>query len=510
MAVHKGVTGALVALILMAGAASAQASPQTEPPARPIVPPTSAKPTLPLSHAGRWITDADGRVVMMHGANMVTKTEPNYPSGVGFGDDDAEFLSSHGFTVVRVGLMWKKLEPEPGVYDASYVKQIKRTVRMLAKHGILSLLDSHQDMYSEVFHGQGFPEWASQDGGLDNTDYGFPNNYALNPALQHAENAFYSNAPGPDGVGLADHYAQAWAYVAKAFKKSKSVVGYELVNEPAGQDFASCLTARGCPKFDKQLAAFYKKVTAAIRKVDPKTLIWEEPDVGFNFGNTKVRLPALKDKRSGFAFHPYCADVPSTGTSASCDAANDHVLKYALAQVKKSKQAVFATEFGAIGNPDEIIDEVQRLDRNMVPWTHWAYWDGGTTTTPYDDTCDTCSTMIRSTELPPTGTNVVSGMERALTEPYPYVVAGTPTKYGYDFDTHVFTAAYSTTRAGTKVRFVPGSRTVIETPAYDYPDGYIVKVKGAKVVSQPNAAHLVLASKKGAKKVTVTVTPSRS
>src|SRR2546423_10120586 len=71
----------------------------------------------PLTHAGRWITAARGRVVVMHGTNMVYKIPPYYPGAIAFGDDDAAFLSRMGFNVVRVGVIWKALEPQPGVYD---------------------------------------------------------------------------------------------------------------------------------------------------------------------------------------------------------------------------------------------------------------------------------------------------------------------------------------------------------------------------------------------------------
>ena len=43
--------------------------------------PARAAPTLPLGHAGRWITDARGRVVIVHGINMVYKLAPVLPGG---------------------------------------------------------------------------------------------------------------------------------------------------------------------------------------------------------------------------------------------------------------------------------------------------------------------------------------------------------------------------------------------------------------------------------------------
>jgi endoglycosylceramidase len=64
-----------------------------------------ASPAFPLNHARRWITDADGRVVIVHGTNMVYKRPPYYPSAAGFGEEDAEFLQSIGFDAVRLGVM---------------------------------------------------------------------------------------------------------------------------------------------------------------------------------------------------------------------------------------------------------------------------------------------------------------------------------------------------------------------------------------------------------------------
>lgn len=52
-----------------------------------VVAPSAARaaatgPTLPLGHAGRWMTDSDGRVVVLHGLNQVYKVPPiEYPNG---------------------------------------------------------------------------------------------------------------------------------------------------------------------------------------------------------------------------------------------------------------------------------------------------------------------------------------------------------------------------------------------------------------------------------------------
>jgi endoglycosylceramidase len=168
-------------------------------------------PAAPVGHAGRWLTDATGRVLLVTGVNMVNKLSPYAPDATGFDDDDAAFLAANGFDAVRVGVIWKALEPQPGVFDDSYLARIAATARTLGQHGIVSLLDFHQDMYNEKFQGEGAPDWAIDDNGLPAfPQLGFPANYFLQPALQHAYDNFWANAPGPDGVGLQDWYAGAW------------------------------------------------------------------------------------------------------------------------------------------------------------------------------------------------------------------------------------------------------------------------------------------------------------
>ena len=65
---------------------------------------------LVSGHRGRWLVDAYGRVVILHGVNMVVKLPPYDPAVLGFGDDDAAFLASEGFNTVRLGIIYKALE----------------------------------------------------------------------------------------------------------------------------------------------------------------------------------------------------------------------------------------------------------------------------------------------------------------------------------------------------------------------------------------------------------------
>ncbi len=134
--------------------------------AREAGPPPSgpALPVAPVGHQGRWLIDADGRVLLVHGVNMVEKSAPYYPAAAGFSDADAVWLAQNGFRVVRVGVLATGLMPTPGVVDTAYIQQIASTVDDLASHFIFSLIDFHQDGWGPVVGSDGFPAWMTLTG----------------------------------------------------------------------------------------------------------------------------------------------------------------------------------------------------------------------------------------------------------------------------------------------------------------------------------------------------------
>jgi endoglycosylceramidase len=456
----------------------------------------AATPTLPLSHAGRWVTDATGRVVVMHGTNMVYKLAPYYPSAAGFGNSDAAFLQKIGFTAVRVGVLWQALEPQPGVFNFQYVRDIAKTVKTLAAHRIVSLLDFHQDQLNQEFGGEGFPTWAIEDGGLPNTKTAFPSGYETNPALQRAYDNFWSDQPGPSGVGLQERYAAAWEYVAGYFANNKSVLGYELVNEPfPGSDYLTCIAATGCANSNAELTSFYRKVDKAIRTVDQTHLVFYEPYVTFDYGY-QDQIGSLNDPRTVFAWHDYCL-----GTSPC--SSNPTNFQNAAADVKASGAGSFLDEFGATTQSSELDEIVTLADQNMVPWTEWSYCTCGDPTGSPDEG------IVVDPRKPKTGSNVVTGALDALVEPYPHVIAGTPRSWTYNRNSKTFSLVYTTSKASGQGKFPAGSLSEIETPAFDYASGYGVRVSGGTIVSKRDAGVLEVASCKRSGTVTVTVAPGR-
>src|SRR5436190_19644062 len=100
--------------------------------------PATSLAATPPGHAGRWITDPQGRVLLPHGLNMVNKLKPYAPAATGFGDDDARFLARNGLNVVRLGVIYTAVEPQPGVYDNAYLAEVAKTVATLGRRGVYS------------------------------------------------------------------------------------------------------------------------------------------------------------------------------------------------------------------------------------------------------------------------------------------------------------------------------------------------------------------------------------
>src|SRR5947208_10798769 len=109
------------------------------------------------------------------------KVAPWTPEAIGFDEEDVKFLVKNGFNTVRLGVLWAGVEPQPGVYDDAMLLRVRELVEMLHRHHVGVLLDSHQDLYSPHYQGDGFPEWTDDDEGLPNPQLGFPTTTSATP-----------------------------------------------------------------------------------------------------------------------------------------------------------------------------------------------------------------------------------------------------------------------------------------------------------------------------------------
>jgi endoglycosylceramidase len=165
----------------------------------------------------------------------------------------------------------------------------------------------------------------------------------------------------------------------------------------------------------------------------------------------------LNDPHAGFAFHDYCLTEPQSGSPAGCGIPDDLVFRNAVGHVASTGEALMETEFGATDDTGYLTDMVKRADRFMVPWLEWAYCgcSDPTTSGPGDK-----QAIVRDPAKPPVGSNLVEPTLHALVEPYPQVVSGTPSSWGFDPATRTFSLRFSTS-AALGGRFPAGSITQV-------------------------------------------------
>lgn len=475
-------TGWVLVALLVAVAALGIGSPLGAQEAGPGAAGAEVAPAGPVGHVGRWLVDAEGRVLLPRGVNLVRKIEPLDPAVAGFGDDDAQLLADRGFDVVRLGIEAYALMPDPGVIDTAYLDQIEATVDVLGAHGLLVLLDFHQDGWGPAFRDNGFPVWMTFTNGATDTGTPFPLYYLTNPAIQAAFQSFWDDVPGPGGVRLQDRAAAWFEAVGERFAGNDAVLGYDLLNEPwPGTTWLPCVAQdQGCPDLDRdELDPYYARAAEALRRHDTEHLVFGEPWVLFNFGEstTSIDVPG-GDAAGGMSFHMYTTDP-------SLDPA---VVENAVDWTDCTGGALLNTEFGATGDVATLERQTALFETALVPWTFWSYDEQ----------------FVHDLADPATGANINDAVVDALARPHPVAVAGTPMGADYDPEGGAYQLVWSTTGPDGS-RFGDGATTVIDTNARAYPAGYDVVVDGGQVTSAPNDPRLTVVADPGADRVQVLV-----
>jgi endoglycosylceramidase len=456
-----------------------------------------AAPTEPLKSSGRWITDADGRVVVLHGVNLVTKRAPHLPSAAGFGADDASYLSSEGLNALRLGFGYDAIEPAPGTYDGAFISAIADEAQVAADNGMLVLADIHQDQFTDAYNGNGFPGWMAIDDGQPNNAAAFPFGYFTNAALYRAYENFWNNVDASDSVGLQDHYVEGVERLATELSGNTGLLGYEVMNEPwPGANWADCFPPAGCTgpaQFDAALLTpFHQRAVAAIRAGDPRRIAFYEPGLAFDYA-APTGVGDLSDPNTGFSFHNYCFTGNEAGDPAGCPPSEETVFNNAKAHSDATGSAPLMTEFGATDNLARMKRLANMADRHMVGWNYWTYSNifAGNDFLP--------TSLIKDLDLPPTPDNIKQPAMDVLARPYPQLVAGTPKSWSWA--PLLFELEYSTT-GPTGKKFPSGSATEVFMPARHF-SSYDVRVIGARVVSEEGAKLLRLESCPGASEVSV-------
>jgi endoglycosylceramidase len=452
-----------------------------------------------------------------------------------FSAADAARIASLGFDVVRLGIVWAGLEPgtaeandpaicakgkatNPDQFNAAvarrYLARVKETVDLLGRYHIYTLLDMHQDLYSQVLGGEGAPAWAVCTDGIavDHPPGRWSNAYGTR-AVQTAFEHFWNN----DVAGnLQGEYDRVWSIVATYFAHDPWIVGYDPFNEP----FAHSLLDAGHHVLDAQIECFYtgtahpgialdtrrmvscpkddpaQGLIPTILKADPHHLIFDEPDI-FSKRGAPNYVGAMDFPNLVLNFHDYCSHrSPATGNPTDLSACvSGELLTMAhraldRAGLGSAEQpggpALFMSEFGATSSTALLREVTAGANQLRLGWIYWAwkYYDDPTGSS--DEALVTAQGKFRSTAS-------------ALAQTYAQATAGTPTSMTYDADTGAFRLSYV-------VNAHISAPTVIFVPVkLHYRHGYCATTTGATVVSAANSSHLEVTNSPSASTVTVSV-----
>lgn len=387
-----------------------------------------------LKTEGMRFINEDGAEVILSGINLVCKSkEKGYVEPC----DESLFtwFCEQGYNVIRLGLIWDGVEPEPGVYDDVYLSKIKQQIKWAERNDIYVFLDMHQDLYSVLFS-DGAPEWATLTDDLPHvTGDLWSDAYLASPAVNRALDNFWSNSLAVDGIGLQDHYTAMWQYVVSFFDGCSNIIGYDIMNEPYpgtdGQhvfgamisvyaqnvlgmadanmeelsalwfdeqkkqkiltDIADMDTYKKLVKyagdvsqvFEKEtLAPFFNKVTNGIREIDTESIIMLETSYFANMGmESGVQLiqndEGVIDPSQAFSPHGYDLVVDTD----QYEIYNQDRVDLIFATHRKVQERLniptLIGEWGAFTNhattPSLTKALIEIFERNLWGNTYWCY-----------------------------------------------------------------------------------------------------------------------------------------
>lgn len=233
------------------------------------------RPSSPLRVQGYRFIDPEGRQVLLHGMNIVSKSKrENYLSW--HRPEDFANMRAWGMNCIRLGLIWDGVEPEPGRYDETYLNGVQQRIEWAAENGLYVFLDMHQDLFS-VLYSDGAPPWATlHENKPHKKGEIWSDSYVISPAVQTAFDNFWSNSPAPDGIGIQDHYAAAWRHIAKRFASNSTVIGYDIMNEPfQGSAVVDLQTDLMGSEFGETLARRLGNLIGTRAEI---ATLWQQPD----------------------------------------------------------------------------------------------------------------------------------------------------------------------------------------------------------------------------------------
>jgi endoglycosylceramidase len=451
-------SGALAALALFAAACDSHKPDPITNPVPPVDsgPPGSCTITPPTPndwrlHAdGTLLRDELGRVVLLRGvdAGGRSKFAPYVPFDFADGgyatalSGYMDLAASWGIDAMRVPFTWAALEPAQGQQDSGWLAMYDQLLDAAWAHGIYTVVDFHQDVYSEVFCGDGFPGWTVPDAGPPHHDCGgWQLEYFQNTGMQAAFDAFWDA-----GSPVQAAYASAWDTMVARYKDKPGVIGFEPINEPGwGTEDENTFSAT-------TLTAFYGMMVQRMRAAAPSSLVFVDPP---GYDGTVVQTSLTKPAGDGIVFAPHYYPIVVTMDPVA-----------GLGTWQKIGAAwnvpVFLGEFGAsYATPTSSLTYMQSiwnaLDTLGMSGTEWEY---SIAAAPWNMETDGLVSADG-------GENPVAA---AVLRPFARAIAGSAITQSFDPASRTYTLTFT---------FEAGPVSEVSLPARAYPNGHTVTVSGA-------------------------------
>ncbi len=246
-------------------------------------------------------------------------------------ENDFKHLSQQGFNCVRLPLNHKKIvvQKKNGsvTLNKAGMASVDRAVVWGQKHKIFVIIDLH-------------------------TAPGGQNNLATVADILSNDLA----ARLWEGSSAKDNQKQViqlWREIATRYAQSRSVGGYDLLNEPK--------LPNGVPK--TSLLRFYDKIIATIRSVDPNHMVILEGD---DFARDFSAFTSPVDHNVMFEFHEYSL------FNENWNNPNQEALEPFLKVRSSFKVPLWLGEFGE-GTLEWQVQMLQLMKTNQIGWAIWPW-----------------------------------------------------------------------------------------------------------------------------------------
>ena len=264
-----------------------------------------------------------------------------------FTDEDARFIRSLGLNLVRLPFNYRHFEDDmnPTVIREAGLMHLDRVIKICADYEIYTILDLHAAA------------------GYQNQDW-----HSDNPSQQ----AFFWQHKH-----FQDRTVWLGKIIAERYKDNPWVAGYDPLNEPSDPS-------------GERLDAFYQRVVAEIRKIDPNHIIFLEGNrYSQDFSMLGPPLPNIVYTLHNYAVPGFIdgGDYPGTSRGEYFDKAVLHgKLVHACHYMIENQTPIWVGEFGPVytGDPRKDAMRYQILEDQLsfykdlgANWCLWTYKDLG-------------------------------------------------------------------------------------------------------------------------------------